>query len=120
MKWWQIRTTEFTLGLYALIIPRILFAALFVLFTVIQDAATLGGHSKFYIDDFLFWDIPAYFSALFALSWVFLALCAVTAVAERSYGRIKFVLVFGALSALLYMSQKATFEAMVMLTGSPP
>ncbi|MGJ8558717.1 MAG: hypothetical protein ACSHX3_00630 [Litorimonas sp.] len=120
MKWWQLRTTEFALGIYAVVIQRILFMAIFALFAVHQDAAIQQSRPAFYIEDFLFWDIPAYFSALFILCWVFLIVSAVSALAERCYGRIKFVVVFGALPAFLYVSQKTTFETMAILTGSSP
>jgi len=109
LKWWQVRTTEFALFLYAVIVQRALVLGLFVVIAALQDSDHKYKNEAVYLDDFLFWDLPQYFNVLFAAIWFLFALSLLSALLERCYGHLKFALVFVVLAVSIALSHRVAW-----------
>ncbi|MEM7671504.1 MAG: hypothetical protein AAF317_20680 [Pseudomonadota bacterium] len=109
LRWWQLRTEDFALLLYIIIVPRVLVLGLYV---TIAASADISG-TPIYISDFVGWNLSEYFDLLMILAYLLVLICSITAVLERPYGRIKWVVLFSGMATLLFLVDRTTEQTLM-------
>jgi len=100
LKWWQIRTTEFALLLYALITQRVLVLGIWVIGATFSDSDEVPLSSA--LDtSFAGNHPPSMIFGTITLSWIFFTTCIVSAWVERPYGWKKSIFVFLCIGVVL-------------------
>jgi len=112
LKWWQIRTTEYGLLLFPLIIQRVLVLPLWILAVAETDfnqtplsTALDATYSGIYA--------PSAVKQIILMGWILLAVSAVSASLERCYEWPKTVLLYAGLTgsiALMTLDVLAVYE----------
>ena len=101
LKWWQIRTIDFSLFLTALIVQRVLVLALWVIAATYTDLSN-GSMSHALDATYLGVHAPTTLAIIIISSWILLFIAMLTAYFERPYGLEKSILIFGGLLTFMW------------------
>ena len=115
LRWWQVRTSDFALFLYAIIFQRVLMLPIWI---VLISHADQAGLPLYYVQDLPFaGNHPTnMLSIILVLIWVYFLVCFISAIAERIYPWVKFSVIFLVILGLLLLTTynfNALFEASV-------
>lgn len=100
LRWWQVRTIDFGLLLFALIVQRVLVLVLFIAATTVADQDSL--EMSFALDaTYAGIHAPTTLKHIIILGWILLGVAAVTAYLERCYRWPKTIVIFVGLFALM-------------------
>lgn len=115
LRWWQVRTSDFALFLYAILFQRVLVLPIWIVLITQLDQQ---GVSLTYVQDLPIAGIHPtnMLSTILVLIWVYFLVCFISAVGERCYPWVKFSVIFLVIFGLLLLTTynfNALFEASV-------
>ena len=93
LRWWQVRTCDLALFLYAVIFQRVLMLLIWVYAVTVTDFENV--ELSYVLDTPIAGNHPTkMLSIILALIWVYFAICFLSALKERCYSRLKLSIVF--------------------------
>ena len=103
LRWWQVRTSDFALFLYAILFQRVLVLPIWIVLITQSDQQ---GVSLTYVQDLPIAGIHPtnMLSATLVLIWVYFLVCFISAVGERCYPWVKFSVIFLIIFGLLLLT----------------
>ena len=103
LRWWQVRSSDFVLFLYAIMFQRVLMLPIWLVLLAhsdlaelplpyVQDVPIAGNHPTNML------------SIILVLIWVYFLICFISAIAERIYPWVKFSVIFLVIFGLLFLT----------------